>query len=480
MELSDKNRTQFLECFIPGFTDPDGFCFFGARRFSSKGISFLISGQTGGTILLTDQLAENIVQGKTSGDLKFKLIQRGLGKIYNSREAVTAKEQPLPCYFLIDLTLNCVLRCCYCFRHLTNGKGTISENTLNEICCYILDYCKKHSLRNISIQAWGGEPTLAWQRIMQILRFFEGSGVKAAICIETCGATLTEDMVRTVKKYDMRIGVSIDGPPDIHNFQRPFASGEGSFQAVKNGLALLRSNGINDFSSITVITRKSVGRIREIIEYFTGELKLRQFKFNLVKCHPGMKEDDLGVTVDETAVFAREMFRTMVQAHREGFRAVETNIRIRILNLLTHRPSSICLSRGCHGGRKLISISSTGDIYTCDLSDAGDKPFGNIKDGRDLVELLTEAAKTHPFFQKREEASCANCPWFFFCRGGCTSSLRFSLGHYTKDIDKCECAYNNVIYREIIRLLIEDPDLVYSLAGEFPIGDENDESGWKG
>ena len=97
MELSDKNRTQFLERFIPGFTDPDGFCFFGARRFSSKGISFLISGQTGGTILLTDQLAENIVQGKTSGDLKFKLIQRGLGKIYNSREAVTAKEQPLPC-----------------------------------------------------------------------------------------------------------------------------------------------------------------------------------------------------------------------------------------------------------------------------------------------------------------------------------------------------------------------------------------------
>lgn len=480
MKMADENRAPCSSQLIPGFTDSDGFCFSGAWRFSSNGISFLISGDTGGSILLTNTLAESIVSKKTPGDLKFKLVQRGLGRIYNSREAVTAKEQPLPCYFLIDLTLNCVLRCCYCFRHLTNDRDIIPESMLNEICRYILNYCRKHSIRNISIQAWGGEPTLAWPRIMQICRFFEGSGVNAAICIETCGATLTEDMVRAVKQYKMRIGVSIDGPPDIHDSQRPFASGEGSFQAVKNGLLLLRSNGINDFSSITVITKKSVGRIREIIEYFTRELKLRQFKFNLVKCHPGMKEDGLGVTVGETVVFAREMFRAMVQAHRAGFRAVETNIRIRILNLLTHRPSSICLSRGCHGGRKLVSINSAGDIYTCDLSDAGDKPFGNIKDGRDLVELLAEAVKSHPFFQQREKASCANCPWFFFCRGGCTSSLRFSFGRYTKEVDECECAYNNIIYREIIRLLIEDPDLVYSLAGEFPIGDENDESGWKG
>ena len=461
--------------FIPAFTEPDGFRFDGAYRFFSKGRSFLVSPQTGGSILLTDSLANTVAPGCLSGVLKFKLVQRGLGEIYQSRKAPIEPEPPKPCFFMIDLTQMCVLRCRYCFRHLQTNTGIIPEHTLDEICRYILNYCRKHSISRIRIQAWGGEPTLAWQRIVRICRFFEPTGVKAIICIETCGVSLTESMVREAKQYDMRIGISIDGPPDIHDAQRPLASGRGSFVEVKKGLDLLRSIGLQDLSAISVITRKSAGRINEIVEFFCRELKLKQFKFNLVKCPPGMQEDGLGLTTNEARNFAQEMFQAMIREHRAGFRSVETNLRVKILNLLTLRIGSICLSRGCHGGRKIVSINGAGDIYTCDLTDAGDAPFGNIHDGRDLIELLTEATRNHPFFQPRSKPACAVCPWHFFCMGGCTSSLRFSRGAYTGEADEIECAINQVVYRNAIQLLIEDPELLYSLAGDFS-GENNAEN----
>ena len=232
------------------------------------------------------------------------------------------------------------------------------------------------------------------------------------------------------------------------------------------GLRLLREAGVEHLTSITVVTRKSAPRVAEIVRYFSRELNLRQFKFNLVKWHPGMKDDGLGLDVAGARRFAQALFHALLEEHRAGFRGVEINIRTRILNLFEHRPGSICLSRGCQGGRKLVSINGSGEIHTCDLTDAGDEPFGTIRDGRDLAEVLSEAVATHPFFRPRSSPGCGKCPWHWFCRGGCRSSMRFARGGYTGEVDPHECAVNHVLYSELIRLRLSEPWMLDSLAGE--------------
>ena len=453
--------------FLEPFETAGGFRFGGGHRFDWQGRTCLVSGESGGVLVLSPDLADSLEAGTPSGDLSFKLVQRGFGRIHESRPVPCGGEAPRPSFFMIDLTQACVLRCRYCFRHLEAGGGVIPESVLDEICRYILGYCRKHGITRIDIQAWGGEPTLAWSRILQIHRFFEGTGVTAILCVETCGATLTPEMAAEAKALGMRVGVSIDGPPDLHDAQRPLAAGGGSSAAMLRGLRLLREAGVEHLTSIAVVTKKSAPRIAEIVRYFSRDLKLRQFKFNLVKWHPGMKEDGLGLDVAGARRFARDLFRALLEEHRAGFRGVEINVRTRILNLFEHRPGSICLSRGCQGGRKLVSINGAGEIHTCDLTDAGDEPFGTIRDGRDLTEMLSEASARHPFFRPRSGPGCGKCPWHWFCRGGCASAMRFARGAYTGEADFHECAVNHVIYPELVRLRLSDPGMLDSLAGEF-------------
>ena len=463
----DDGNFPSLGCrFLKPFETISGFRFEGGYRFDWQGRTCLVSGESGGVLVVSQDLADSVEDGKPSGDLAFKLVQRGFGQIHQSRPIPSGEEPPLPSFFMIDLTQACVLRCRYCFRHLKEVDRVISEPVLNEICRYILDYCRKNSLFRIDIQAWGGEPTLAWSRILQIHRFFEGTGVRVTLCVETCGAVLTPEMAAEAKALEMRMGVSIDGPPDLHDAQRPFATGEGSSAAMLRGLRLLREAGVVHLTSITVITRKSAPRVAEIVRYFSRELKLRQFKFNLVKWHPGMKDDGLGLDVAKARRFAQDLFQALLEEHRAGFHGVEINVRTRILNLFEHRPGSICLSRGCQGGRKLVSINGAGEIHTCDLTDAGDEPFGTIRDGRDLTEVLSTAAVTHPFFRPRSGPGCDKCPWHWFCRGGCKSSMRFARGGYTGEIDPHECAVNHVLYPALIRLRLSEPRMLDSLAGE--------------
>lgn len=452
--------------FIEPFETGGSFRFEGGFRFDWQDRACLVSRESGGVLTLSRDLANNVEAGNPSSDLVFKMVQRGFGRIHKSRPVPNGEEPPRPSFFMIDLTQACVLRCRYCFRHLNDRGGVIPETVLDDICRYILDYCRKHEVSRVDIQAWGGEPTLAWPRILQIHRFFEGTGVSATLCVETCGAVLTPKMASEARALGMRMGISIDGPPDLHDAQRPFAAGGGSSVAMLRGLRLLRDAGVEHLTSITVVTRKSAPRIAEIVRYFSRELKLRQFKFNLVKWHPGMKDDDLGLDIDGARRFAQDLFRTLLAEHRAGFRSVEINIRTRILNLCEHRPASICLSRGCQGGRKLVSINGAGEIHTCDLTDAGDEPFGTIRDGRDLTEILSEAVANHPFFRNRSGPGCGKCPWHWFCRGGCKSSMRFARGAYTGEVDPHECAINHVIYPELIRLMLSEPEMLNSLAGE--------------
>ena len=170
--MDDGNSTPLGYRFLKPFETISGFRFEGGYRFDWQGRTCLVSGESGGVLVVSPDLADSMEGGKPSGDLTFKLVQRGFGRIHQSRPVPSGEEPPRPSFFMIDLTQACVLRCRYCFRHLKDGDRVISKSTLDEICCYILDYCRKNSVSRIDIQAWGGEPTLAWPRILQIHRFF--------------------------------------------------------------------------------------------------------------------------------------------------------------------------------------------------------------------------------------------------------------------------------------------------------------------
>lgn len=450
--------------YIEKYELSDSFAFNGAFHFGIGNSHMLLSSQTGTIILLDASLVKSVIKRELSDELKFKLVQRGLANYKNSRLPSNQSEQILPKFFIIDLTQTCVMGCIYCFRHLNNDATVISDDVLDDICDYIIAYVKDNNCKRINVQPWGGEPLLAFEKAKRMSKRFRDANITAAITIQSCGVLFSEDIVKEAQKLDIRFGVSIDGAPELHNFQRPLASGKGSFDKLKNGLIVLHENGyFRNHTTISVVTKESIKYIEKTIPFFANELKLHQFKFNIVKQNPLMKRCNLELSPDDVRNFAERMFNSMVELHRNGGTAVEVNISVRILNLLKRNCGNICLSRGCMGGRKMIAFDQEGRIFTCDMTDLKDEALGSIYDNIGLVQVIENAVKTHPFFRKKNSEKCDTCPWRFYCRGGCTSSIRYSKGEYTGEFDPIECAYSESLYLRIVELFLTDPALLQSL-----------------
>ena len=452
------------QIYINSYCLDDNFKFHGSFLFSEKEQSLLLCPQNGATIFLEKSLSNEILHKSPSDELKFKLIQRGMASTPNSRPLSQVSEAVSPRFFIIDLTQACVMRCAYCFRRLTDKPSMISDKVLDDILDYLIAYCHKHNKMNIDVQPWGGEPLLAFDKICHIDDRLKQAGITACVSVETCGVLFSDKLAEEAARRGIKIGISIDGVPKLHNQHRPKANGNDSFGDIQSGIEKLYQNGYqHKYSSITTVTKESLPFVESTVEFFCKEMKLPYFKFNAVKPNPQMKRAGLELTEEEVKDFYARMFDKYIEMRKQGCNGIETNIGIKILNLLGRKCGHICLARGCMGGRKMISFDSDGRIFPCDITDLKEQAFGTIYEGRDLIEMVEQAMQTHPYFQTKHAEKCDSCPWRFYCRGGCTSAELYRAGKLTGEIDRMECSCNETLYPKIVEIMLTDPELAVSL-----------------
>jgi uncharacterized protein len=433
--------------------------FTGASVFSGNGRHLLLNRDFGTTIMIDDEHFHQIQDHKLSDDLQFKLIQRGLMKVPGS-PACHSGETILPAFFIIDLTQACNFRCAYCFRHLEGHVRTISNENLDKIVNYLADHCQKHKLREINIQPWGGEPLIAWDKICRMQDILLEKGINTIITIESNAGLITKELAAEAGRRNIRIGVSIDGTREVHDKHRSLANGKPSFDKMFQGLQNLRENGYGlSHGIISVVTRYSLPHLEEILEYFAVDLKIDRFKLNIVKDSPVMKDKGLCLSGAEIADYQERLLKKLIELNRRGYAIVELNVLDKLQNLLTRNKSNICISRGCQGGTKMIAIDQDGLIFPCDMTDYKEEAVGSVHDGVELVEMLENARKQSDFFLTKESEECKSCPWWFFCKGGCTTAIKYKNGKVA-GIDNLECVSNQAMYPALVDMILNDPEAV--------------------
>jgi len=85
--------------------------------------------------------------------------------------------------------------------------------------------------------------------------------------IQSNGTLLNQRWCDFIKRHDIRVGLSIDGPDFLHDLHRKTRRGDGSHRAAMRGLQLLKDNDI-PFHVIAVITGEALGHAREIYDFF--------------------------------------------------------------------------------------------------------------------------------------------------------------------------------------------------------------------
>jgi len=152
-------------------------------------------------------------------------------KIANSRKRSVT--------MLVTLTLECNLACPYCFEDPFRGRFLMSDKTAELLITELTQ--KMRAGFDVKIDFYGGEALMALPRLKDIAGRLEQTarenGVKFQFSIITNATLLTRKVAEELLPLGLTsIRTTLDGPPDIHNRQRPFVSGKGSFDTILNNI----------------------------------------------------------------------------------------------------------------------------------------------------------------------------------------------------------------------------------------------------
>ncbi len=448
--------------------EQEEFSFCGAHRFFTKEWSFLLS-ENGSSIVLKNDLAKLIANRQLSEDLAFKLYQRGFGLAYGQERFKNFDDDIRPTLFMIDFTTKCNCNCIYCLRHFENVGNSISPYMLEQITRYIIEYCYQYNIHHISFQPWGGEPLIELNQILICKQMFDEAKIQADFNIQTNGLLLNLSNYEKLRKNRIAIGVSLDGIEAVHDAHRLDTSGNTTHaRIIRNLKDILSKYPDASIGTLSVNSEYSRNYITEDVNYLVDELGLKNIKFNLV--HPNgtstfnysmlIKEED---ALDE---YVNTLVDAVIEQIRLGRDCREANIMDKLSNLLDRSNRNICNSMGCRGGISFISFDQSGNIYPCEMIGRSEYCLGNIADKEnDLIELIRKAKMQNGYYAPRKMETCVDCPYAFFCRGGCKASC-LAYGNEPCQVDYIECALNRSLYPRLIELILTEPQLVERMLGQ--------------
>ena len=331
-----------------------------------------------------------------------------------------------PSFFSIHVTESCNFGCRYCYADAPSAGKKMSEETLLTIIEKIF---RDFARQDFTIEFHGGEPLLvkdtvrkACQRIRELQEKIKPRRCK--ILLQTNGSLLQPSDMEFFREFDISVGISMDGPPEIHDRNRVFRDGRGTHEATLRGIKMLREHNINGGILAVVENPEEYIPICDYI-FSTGTTG---FRLNHMVCQ-GRGEVDLSLARERGEQFARELLELLdymdscSKAYPDMFIDVWP-INIMLFHLVsTHRPF-MCMRSPCGAGSHGLGFDYKGDVYPCEqLAGFEELRVGNVNDSDSLFTLLEKSPVIEKIRLRRVEniAKCSKCPFRNFCGGGCTA-----------------------------------------------------------
>ena len=200
--------------------------------------------------------------------------------------ARTDRDAPAAFHLLAKPTgAQCNLDCDYCFflskeMLYPDSRFRMSDEQLD---AYLRQLIEAHAqVPEVTIAWQGGEPTLMgldfFRRSVEIAARYLSPGQRAVHTIQTNGTLIDAEWAEFFKAHDYLVGISIDGPREIHDAYRVTKGGRGSFDKVMRGLAHLRDAGV-EFNALTTLHAANAHRGVEVYRFLRDDCGARFIQF---------------------------------------------------------------------------------------------------------------------------------------------------------------------------------------------------------
>jgi uncharacterized protein len=276
----------------------------------------------------------------------------------------------------------------------------------------------KSSGRSASFGWQGGEPLLAgidfFERVVAYQQAFGLSGQLVGNNLQTNGLLIDEQWARFFRRYNFFIGVSLDGPEEVHNRYRHSANGDDGFQQTLKGIQILRDHRV-EFSILSVVNDVTAKRPVELYDFFSRNgLDRLQFIPCLEIDGETGKVQDFSVTVQDYRDFLCTLFDLW---YNHGRPAVSIRPFENILAVYMGRDPEICAFKDRCGSYRVVEYN--GDVYPCDFFVEAPWLLGNLRE-TSIGDLLKKR-RGRDFNDRKKQGApgCKACEWNFICHFGC-------------------------------------------------------------
>lgn len=331
---------------------------------------------------------------------------------------------------------HCNLACDYCYylekqKLYQNGDKHVMSDQLTEV--FIREYIQSQFGNEVNFTWHGGEPMIRplsyykkvvrWQR-----RYAEGKAILN--CLQTNGTLLTPEWCRFLHDEGWLVGISIDGPQDMHDAYRMKRNGGPTWEKVMQGIEMLDRYEV-EWNAMAVVNDITAARPLDFYRFFRDEIECRYLQFTPVVERIRRHEDGrhlahvmdgdeyavapFSVTPEAWGSFLCTMFDEWYN-NDVGEMFVQT-FEATLANWAGMTPGVCSLSDWC--GHAAV-MEHNGDIYCCDHFVFPEYYLGNIRN-RGILDMLNSERQMAFADMKTKglPTQCRQCRWQFACHGEC-------------------------------------------------------------
>lgn len=318
----------------------------------------------------------------------------------------------------------CNLACAYCYflakEDLFPGsRFRMSDETLER---YVSQYLASQPAGEVTFAWQGGEPTLMglefFERAVALQRAHARPDQRVHNTIQTNATKLDDAWCRFFLEHDVLVGVSLDGPRDLHDAYRVDKAGAGSFERVMAGVERLRRHGV-PFNVLTTIHAANQHEPLRVYRFLRDVVGARFLQFI-----PIVERDVEG---GASAVTARSVDPSaygafMTRVFGEWVRRDVGTVFVQLFDVTLAKyvgaPDGLCVFAETCG--TAMALEHTGDVYACDHFVEPSHHLGHLGH-RSLADLARDERQRAFGLAKRDTlpATCRTCDVLWLCRGGC-------------------------------------------------------------
>lgn len=321
----------------------------------------------------------------------------------------------------------CNLDCKYCYylskRNLyPESDCRMNDNTLEE---FIHQYINAQRVPEVTFGWQGGEPTLMgldfFKRAVRLQKKYARPGMQIYNTLQTNGTLLNDEWGKFFYENSFLIGLSLDGPPQLHNTYRIDKEGNPTFARVKKGLDILKRYNI-EFNILTCVHAANAEYPLEVYRFLRDEIGTKFIQFIPIVERDNDTGFQEGNKITSRSVTGRQYGKFLITIFNEWVRRDVGRVFVQIFDIALGAwlgmLAALCIFTPTCG--TALAMEHNGDLYACDHFVEPKHKRGNFLDAS--IVKLVGSQEQFTFGQNKYNllpTYCRECKVSFVCNGGC-------------------------------------------------------------